>query len=266
MNYTFIYQNLCKRGQFRSCNNKKYYESHHILPKCLGGSDEKHNLTNLTPREHFLAHKILCILYKNTRPAMIKLSSALNMMCIHSTNNRRFKSKDYEFARNLFSKNHPMKLEKNRQKVKNSLKKYWEVIKKIKNKELPFCECGCGNKVKTKKRKYLYNHWNRSLIKKGFTKEVKEKLKEKAKQRIEKLSPLEKTERLKKTLHSDKVDHIMRGIKISNSKKGKKTNQCEIMGKRFSKMSDKDFYKYLEKKSPYVWKRYTNLRNKWKKQ
>lgn len=33
-----------------------YSEIHHIIPRCLGGSNDKSNLVVLTAREHFLAH------------------------------------------------------------------------------------------------------------------------------------------------------------------------------------------------------------------
>ena len=34
-------------------------EKHHIVPKSLGGSDHKSNLVSLTPREHYVAHRLL---------------------------------------------------------------------------------------------------------------------------------------------------------------------------------------------------------------
>jgi hypothetical protein len=37
-----------------------YKEVHHILPKSLGGSNDKSNLVELTAREHFLVHLLLC--------------------------------------------------------------------------------------------------------------------------------------------------------------------------------------------------------------
>lgn len=40
-----------------------YSEKHHIVPKCLGGSDDKFNLVVLTAREHFLAHYLLTKIY-----------------------------------------------------------------------------------------------------------------------------------------------------------------------------------------------------------
>ncbi len=33
--------------------------AHHIIPRCMGGSDHGDNLVVLTPREHFLVHKLL---------------------------------------------------------------------------------------------------------------------------------------------------------------------------------------------------------------
>jgi hypothetical protein len=34
-------------------------ERHHVLPKCMGGTDEKCNIVMLTAKEHFISHKIL---------------------------------------------------------------------------------------------------------------------------------------------------------------------------------------------------------------
>ncbi len=39
---------------------EEYKEKHHILPRCLGGKDNKENLVELTGREHFLVHMLLC--------------------------------------------------------------------------------------------------------------------------------------------------------------------------------------------------------------
>src|SRR5882672_8941090 len=37
----------------------EYYERHHIMPKCMGGTNDFWNIVNLTFREHFLVHWIL---------------------------------------------------------------------------------------------------------------------------------------------------------------------------------------------------------------
>jgi hypothetical protein len=45
-----------------------YTETHHIIPRCLGGSDAKENLIKLTLREHFLAHWLLWKAYLGHLP------------------------------------------------------------------------------------------------------------------------------------------------------------------------------------------------------
>lgn len=57
----------------RQVNSSEYYESHHIIPKCLlkHKSDKivngKWNLVKLTGREHFIAHLLLWKISKNTK-------------------------------------------------------------------------------------------------------------------------------------------------------------------------------------------------------
>lgn len=63
MNYQRIYDQLIARGVSRTPVPGAYYETHHILPKCLGGSDERSNLVKLTAEEHYLAHQLLIKLH-----------------------------------------------------------------------------------------------------------------------------------------------------------------------------------------------------------
>ena len=58
MNYQKIYDNLISRAQMR-CKPEGYVERHHIVPRCLGGGDEKSNMIVLTAPEHYLAHQLL---------------------------------------------------------------------------------------------------------------------------------------------------------------------------------------------------------------
>jgi 5-methylcytosine-specific restriction endonuclease McrA len=62
MDYKIIYEKICARGQ-NDRNLDCYVEKHHIIPKCLGGSNDSENMTTLTYREHFIAHLLLCKLY-----------------------------------------------------------------------------------------------------------------------------------------------------------------------------------------------------------
>lgn len=43
----------------RNHHNYQYFELHHIIPKSLGGSNDKDNLVLLTPKEHFICHLLL---------------------------------------------------------------------------------------------------------------------------------------------------------------------------------------------------------------
>lgn len=52
------------------------YEEHHIIPRCLGGTDSKSNLVLLTVKEHFRAHILLADIY----PDSGKLALACTMM------------------------------------------------------------------------------------------------------------------------------------------------------------------------------------------
>lgn len=57
MDYQKHYERLIERARYRSLN--EYKERHHIIPKCMGGSNEKENLVYLTASEHFIAHQLL---------------------------------------------------------------------------------------------------------------------------------------------------------------------------------------------------------------
>lgn len=59
MNYWKIYDSLITRAVEVLSTADVYYEKHHIVPKCLGGLDNKDNLALLTASEHFLTHQLL---------------------------------------------------------------------------------------------------------------------------------------------------------------------------------------------------------------
>jgi len=82
MNYKKIYDALIARGKIRILEG--YYEKHHIVPKCIGGSDHHDNIVSLTPEEHYLAHQLLIKIYPNNH----KLVYAASMMTIHNSNCR----------------------------------------------------------------------------------------------------------------------------------------------------------------------------------
>lgn len=56
--YTKWYENIITKAQER-VNHDGYFETHHIIPKSLGGVNESSNLVKLTPKEHFVCHMLL---------------------------------------------------------------------------------------------------------------------------------------------------------------------------------------------------------------
>lgn len=103
MTYDEFINNIIKtRGRF-SCG-EKYHERHHIVPRCMGGTDDDENLIDLFPREHYIAHELLA----KEHPDNQKLTYAWWMMshCAANTNKGRYEltPDEYEEARIAFSK------------------------------------------------------------------------------------------------------------------------------------------------------------------
>ena len=90
----FINNIINERGRF-GCGDE-YCERHHIIPKCLGGSDVENNLVDLFAKEHFIAHKLLA----KENPHNKKLIYAWWM--ISHIDNREITSEEYEEVRIAF--------------------------------------------------------------------------------------------------------------------------------------------------------------------
>lgn len=59
MNYQNHYDRLIEKARNRNLPKNTYFETHHIIPKCMGGSNDKSNLVELLPEEHLVAHLLL---------------------------------------------------------------------------------------------------------------------------------------------------------------------------------------------------------------
>lgn len=97
MNYLKIYNNLINKGKNRQLEGCG--ELHHILPRCLGGTNEPYNLVKLTLEEHFLAHLLLVKVY----PKSNSIVFAAHMM-LNRTKNTRNTNKKYSELRRKFYK------------------------------------------------------------------------------------------------------------------------------------------------------------------
>lgn len=106
MNYQQIYTNIIERAKSRG-KIDVYTETHHILPRSLGGSNDLDNLVELTGREHFIAHRLLVKI--TTGDDQNKMIFALNcMMNRYNDTMDRYvpNSRVYEHLRILLSEAH----------------------------------------------------------------------------------------------------------------------------------------------------------------
>jgi hypothetical protein len=95
MNYKKIYNQIIDRAKNRTLDG--YGEKHHIVPKCMNGTNHPDNLVKLTAREHFLAHWLLHEMYPNNAD----LRYAFWSMCRNSDNQKRYvpSSRIYGYAK-----------------------------------------------------------------------------------------------------------------------------------------------------------------------
>lgn len=120
MDYKKLYSAVIENGAER----QGYTESHHIIPKCRGGTDESNNLVSLTAREHYIAHWILTKIYPNDS----KLFHAFSMMSVVSHGQERFYT-SRQFARcaearaKAMSITNPSKTKEGRERLSRLMKK-----------------------------------------------------------------------------------------------------------------------------------------------
>jgi hypothetical protein len=72
--YREQYNRLIERASGRRTSG--YAETHHIIPRCMGGDDSWQNKVRLWPEEHFIAHVLLKMMHPNNR----KICYAIDMM------------------------------------------------------------------------------------------------------------------------------------------------------------------------------------------
>jgi len=108
MNYQKIYNNIVNRGKNRVLT--EYKESHHILPRCMGGTDDPHNLVDLTPEEHYVCHLLLVKIHRGhiglVRAAMFLTASNKDV----KRNNKIYGWIKRQYSEYMKGPNNPQKL------------------------------------------------------------------------------------------------------------------------------------------------------------
>jgi hypothetical protein len=98
MNYQRIHDAIIDRARNRKLQG--YHEQHHVIPRCLGGTDDKSNLVELTAREHFIVHKLLCEIYPNN-DKLFYAYYAMGRLGVNTTGKRDYiiSSREYNWLR-----------------------------------------------------------------------------------------------------------------------------------------------------------------------
>lgn len=158
MNYQKIYNQIIERAKTRQIEG--YIEKHHIIPRCIGGTNNKENIIQLTAREHFLCHQLLVELY----PDEPKLKHALFLMSIGKQKN---KNKQYKISSRTYER---LKLEyalflTGKKQSDSTRQKKSEIMKKV-----------WAKKTDKEKRK-IANKRKKTRDKKGYKQSEETKLK-----------------------------------------------------------------------------------------
>jgi|APSaa5957512622_1039677.scaffolds.fasta_scaffold12291_1 predicted nucleic acid binding AN1-type Zn finger protein len=158
--YTTWYYKIINDAKDKS--NRSYTETHHILPKSLGGSNDLDNKVKLTAREHFVVHKLLVKMTKGKDKS--KMSFAYN--CFFLKNKQHigrlslfFTSREYERRKKLVSKA-LSKLHKGKTVSKETVEKI-QRTRKLNNKPYP-------EKSREQQRKNTKKRWEDNYEKMAY--------------------------------------------------------------------------------------------------
>jgi hypothetical protein len=103
MDYLKVYRAIVERGQVREPDSEGYYEVHHIIPRCMGGGDERENLTTLTAREHFIAHWLLARVYPDHQGIGFSFWAMCNQKGATGKRDYKVSSRTYAEAKEKYS-------------------------------------------------------------------------------------------------------------------------------------------------------------------
>ena len=103
MNYKLIHDSIIDRAKNRVLPKEVYTERHHIIPRCMGGSNDKSNLVDLTAKEHFIVHKLLVMIFPGNNSLFDAFWCMSNM---NNTMGRNYRvgAREFNRIRNEYSK------------------------------------------------------------------------------------------------------------------------------------------------------------------
>jgi hypothetical protein len=129
MNYSNHYNLLIERAKTRVLDG--YSEQHHVIPRCIGGSDDADNLVRLTAEEHFVAHQLLAKIHPNS----------IGLIFAVLTMGARINNKKYGWVRRQFAEkmrtidrsgweSSKRRSDEHKKNIAKSIKKTWESEKR----------------------------------------------------------------------------------------------------------------------------------------
>ena len=104
--YKELYERFIDSRKQRSIISGGYYETHHIRPRIIGGTNSKDNLIRLTLKEHYFAHLILAKAYPKVKGLKKALAGMIGMMSYRGAS-----SLSYSLARQMVTIEVPPKNE-----------------------------------------------------------------------------------------------------------------------------------------------------------
>lgn len=126
--YTTIYYKIINkaRTQTRVKNSDHYFESHHIIPKSLGGVNTKDNKVLLTFKEHYICHRLLVKMLSDINH-INKMKYALYVLC--KSNDLQIRNMSYH--QKMICLEHNRQASKNRNHKPNLGNKHSEMTKEL---------------------------------------------------------------------------------------------------------------------------------------
>jgi len=123
MNYKKIYNQIIEKAKNRVLVG--YKETHHIIPRCMNGTNEKDNLVGLTAREHFVCHLLLTRIYPNHKGLRLAVWNMCNAkrryQGRYKPNSRLYEMIRTEYREHIKGENHPSYGRKNSDEVKQKM-------------------------------------------------------------------------------------------------------------------------------------------------
>lgn len=99
--YTKWYFQIIEKAKVSSIGG--YTENHHIIPKSLGGINDKENIVKLSAKAHYVCHLLLVKMVSKPKHIRSMMYALVRFKTTHSKN-KRFTGATYQYLKEKFSK------------------------------------------------------------------------------------------------------------------------------------------------------------------